>query len=80
MAIFGPGLWQSGQNGSIVLQSNLKTFSMTVLDLAKATLVCGGLAFLIYNFPVLGQIVLIGFLSILWLLYARKTLRTMRRR
>ena len=52
---------------------------MTILDLAKATLVCGGLAFLIYNYPVLGQIVLIGFLSILWLLYARKTIRSMRR-
>jgi hypothetical protein len=53
---------------------------MTILDLAKATLVCGVLAFLIYSVPVLGQIVLIGFLSILWLLYARKTLQSMRRR
>jgi hypothetical protein len=52
---------------------------MTILDLAKATLVCGGLAFLIYSVPVVGQIVLIGFLSVLWLLYARKTIRTIRR-
>ncbi len=53
---------------------------MTILDLVKATLVCGGLAFLIYDFPVLGQIVLIGFLSLLWMLYARKTVQNLRRR
>jgi hypothetical protein len=52
---------------------------MTVFDLAKATLVCGGLAFLIYSFPLLGQIVLIGFLTLLWMLYLRKTLQNLRR-
>jgi hypothetical protein len=47
---------------------------MTMLDLAKATLVCGGGSFLIYSFPVLGQIIVIGVLGLLWLLYARKVL------
>lgn len=47
---------------------------MTMLDLAKATLVCGGGSFLIYSFPVLGQIIVIGVLGLLWLLYARKAL------
>ena len=53
---------------------------MTVFDLAKATLVCGGLAFVIYNYPLLGQIVLIGFLALLWMLYLRQTLQNLRRR
>ena len=46
---------------------------MSLLDLIKATIVCGGVAFLFYSFPVLGQIVAIALLSLLWLSYARKT-------
>jgi hypothetical protein len=57
-----------------------KGTDMTILDLTKATLVCGTLAVLIYSFPVVGQVVIIAFLSLLWLSYARKTLQDMRRR
>jgi hypothetical protein len=46
---------------------------MSLVDLIKATIVCGGVAFLFYSFPVLGQIVAITLLSLLWLSYARKT-------
>jgi hypothetical protein len=53
---------------------------MTIFDLIKATVVCGLIAFLIYSYPVLGQIVLIGFLSLLWLAYAHKTIANLRRR
>lgn len=53
---------------------------MSILDLAKATLVCGGTAFLIYSFPIVGQILVIGFLSLLWLLYAREAIHSLRRR
>jgi hypothetical protein len=53
---------------------------MTILDLIKATLICGALAFLIYEFPLLGQIVLIGCLGLLWLSYARKAISSLRRR
>jgi hypothetical protein len=53
---------------------------MTILDLAKATVVCGGIAFLTYNFPIVGQIVVIGFLGLLWLSYALKTIENLRRR
>ncbi len=53
---------------------------MTIIDLIKATVVCGAIAFLIYSYPVLGQIVLIGFLSLLWLVYAHKTIANLRRR
>ena len=53
---------------------------MTIFDLLKATVVCGVIAFLIYSYPVVGQVVLIGFLSLLWLLYAHKTLAALRRR
>jgi hypothetical protein len=53
---------------------------MTIFDLIKATVVCGLIAFLIYSYPVLGQIVLIGFLSLLWLVYAHKTIAHLRRR
>ncbi len=53
---------------------------MTILDLIKATLICAGLAYLIYSYPLLGQIVLIGFLGLLWLGYARKTIASLLRR
>ncbi len=53
---------------------------MSLMDLAKATVVCGAVAFVIYSYPVIGQIVVIAFLSLLWLLYAHRTLQTMRRR
>lgn len=50
---------------------------MSVLDLIKATVACGGLAFLFYSYPVLGQILMIALLSLLWLSYARKTVMTL---
>jgi hypothetical protein len=53
---------------------------MTILDLMKATLICGAFAYLIYSFPLLGQIVLIGLLGLLWLSYARKTIAGLLRR
>jgi hypothetical protein len=53
---------------------------MTVFDLIKATVVFGAIAFLIHRFPVLGEIVLIGFLSLLWLAYVHKTVANLRRR
>ncbi len=53
---------------------------MSIFDLIKATLVCGAIAFLIYSYPVLGQIVLIGGLSLLWLAYAHKTIASLLRR
>jgi uncharacterized membrane protein YesL len=53
---------------------------MSLVDLIKATLVCGIVAFLFYSFPVLGQIVAIAVLSLLWLSYARKTLVSRRAR
>jgi len=53
---------------------------MNVLDLIKATLACGISAFLIYNFPVIGQILIITLLTLLWLSYAHRTLATLRRR
>ena len=58
----------------------LEHSDMTILDLIKATVVCGSIAFFIYSYPVLGQIVLIGFLSLLWLVYAHKTIANLRRR
>ena len=52
---------------------------MNVLDLIKATIACGLLAFLIYSFPIIGQVMLIGFLSLVWLVYAHKTIASLRR-
>jgi len=53
---------------------------MSILDLIKATVVCGAIAFLIYSYPIVGQIVLIGFLGVLWLAYAHKTIASLRRK
>lgn len=50
---------------------------MSVYDLIKATVVCGGIAFLVYSFPVIGQILIIGLLGVAWLTYARKMIQTL---
>lgn len=47
---------------------------MNALDLTKATVVCGGIAFLVYSFPLISQILIIGSLSLVWLSYAYKTI------
>jgi hypothetical protein len=53
---------------------------MNLLDLIKATVGCGGVAFLFYSYPVLGQALAILFLTLLWLYYARRTIVTLKRR
>ena len=53
---------------------------MNVFDLIKATVTCGLGAFLIYSFPVLSQVVIIGLLSVLWLSYAHRTFARLLRR
>lgn len=42
---------------------------MRTSDLVKATVACGLAAYLVFEFPVLGQVVIIGLLSLLWLSY-----------
>ena len=46
---------------------------MNVFDLINATIACGLSAFLIYSFPVVGQVLIIAVLSLLWLSYAHRT-------
>jgi hypothetical protein len=53
---------------------------MTILDLTKATVICAAIAFLIYSYPVVGQVVLIAFLSLLWLSYAHRAISSFRLR
>ena len=53
---------------------------MTIWDLTKATVFCGGVAFLFYSFPGVAQGVTIGLLTLLWLGYAHRTLVSLRRR
>lgn len=53
---------------------------MNVLDLIKATIGCGLAAFLIYSYPVVSQVVIIGLLSVLWLGYAHRTVARLLRR
>ncbi len=50
---------------------------MNVVDLTKATVVCGSIAYVVYSYPVIGQVVIIAALSLAWLSYAHKTLRTL---
>jgi hypothetical protein len=53
---------------------------MSLFDLIKATVTCGGIAFLIYSFPVLSQALIIGVLTLLWLSYAHRVISSYRRR
>lgn len=71
-----PGREKTPRQGQV----KLAPCRMSLLDLIKATIVCGGVAFLFYSFPVLGQIAAITLLSLLWLSYARKTVIRVRAR
>ena len=53
---------------------------MSLIDLAKATVGCGMLAFLIYNYPVVSQAIIIGLLTLVWLSYAYRTATRLLRR
>ena len=53
---------------------------MSILDLTKATVFCGGVSFLIYSFPLLSQILFIGLMTVLWLSYAHRTVMNWRRK
>ena len=53
---------------------------MDLLDLLKATIICGLIAFAVYSVPVISQAVIIGLLTLLWLSYARRTLLKFLRR
>jgi len=53
---------------------------MKVSDLIKATIICALIAYLVYSFPVLGQVLIIAFLSLLWLSYLYHTVLRLRSR
>jgi hypothetical protein len=53
---------------------------MSMFYLAKATVVCGGSAFLIYTFPVISQVAIIAILTLLWISCAHRTIVAIRRR
>jgi hypothetical protein len=53
---------------------------MKLLDLTKATVVCGSVAFLVYSFPEIGQAVIIGLLTVFWLSYAYKFAKSLLQR
>ena len=53
---------------------------MTFIDFIKATAAFGGVAFVIYRYPVVGQILVLMLLGLVWLAYAHSTLTYLRRR
>lgn len=53
---------------------------MTIIDLTKATVVCGGASYLVYAFPLVGQVLVMALLGVLWLLYAREAVQRLRTR
>ena len=46
-----------------------------LINLIKATLVCGGIAFIVYSFPVISQIAIITLLGLLWISCAHQAIR-----
>ncbi len=51
---------------------------MTAYDFAKATLLCGGIAYFAYRIPALSQAIIIAILSLLWLSYLHSTVSRLR--
>ncbi len=58
----------------------VQVFPMRVFDLAKATLLCGGVAYFAYSIPALSQAIIIAILTLLWLSYLHTTLSRLRAR
>ncbi|MCL5099451.1 MAG: hypothetical protein M1608_18335 [Candidatus Omnitrophica bacterium] len=53
---------------------------MNVADLIKATIVFGLIAFLVYTFPILGQVSIIALVGLLWLSCAFQVFTDIRRK
>jgi len=53
---------------------------MRPIDLLKATVWCGVLAYAAYSVPVLSQVIVIAILAVLWLTYFRSTVAWLRQR
>jgi uncharacterized membrane protein YesL len=53
---------------------------MRVSDLIKATVICGGIAFMVYSVPAVSQIAIIGLLSLFWVSCAHRTIRSVLQR
>lgn len=53
---------------------------MELVDLIKATVVLGLIAFVCYTYPVVGQAIVIGILALLWSFYAWRTVARLRQR
>ncbi len=51
---------------------------MNLFYLTKATVVCGGSAFVIYSYPVISQATIIGLLTLLWVSCAHRTIKSLR--
>ncbi len=47
---------------------------MNLFDLLKATIACALIAFIMYSFPVVSQVVIIGLIGLLWLGYAHRVM------
>jgi len=52
---------------------------MRLSDFLKATVICGGIAFVVYSAPVVSQAVVIGLLALLWASCAHQAVRRMLR-
>jgi len=50
---------------------------MRLSELLKATVICGGTAFVVYSVPVVSQVAVIGVLALLWISCAHQTVRRM---
>ena len=53
---------------------------MTAYDFAKATLLCGSIAYFAYSIPAVSQAIIIAILSLLWLSYLHSTVIRLRGR
>jgi len=51
---------------------------MTAFDFAKATLLCGSIAYFAYSIPALSQGIIIAILSLLWLSYLHSVVSRLR--
>jgi len=69
------------QTGCAVRRRNNQELGrMRMSDLIKATLVCGGIAFMVYSYPVISQVAIIGLLCLLWISCAHQTIRRVAQR
>ena len=68
---------RGSRRANLLLLIECECGKMKTLDFIKATVVCGAMGLLVYSFPLISQIVVLGLLGFVWFFYAYKVIQAL---